>query len=518
MKYKYRNSLIVCFVLATMLFGACAGNDNHQPGNDSKDSLPQSSSSDTNAVANALPFTISFEEQTFSNQPALPAIQSFVSGTTSDGKILIIGGRSQGLHTFKGAPDTNFLPQQSNNFIYLIDPNSGGYYSFNVDSLPSALSAPLQSTNMQACIDRASGTMYIAGGYGWLADKSNMTTFNSLISFPVDQMAKLIAQKKPAKEVASIMKLGTDNRFAVTGGELFLLDGKFYLVFGQVFQGQYRAFGGNDFKQKYTQEVRTFTLKPGTNTILAYGAIQSNDDSLSFHRRDGNTFHDIDPTTGMPRITAYGGVFKQGIIAPYDYPVYINGPSNPVVDFTPRQKFSQYECPVVTVYDSAGASVYHSFFGGIGHYYYTQTASQKAAYDTVTKEGRNDGFPFVEDISCFVQRADGSFGEYILPQPIVNNRLLGASTEFIVDPGIIRNNIAYSNGVIRLKSLPAGKTLVGYVYGGIEAQNPLPLAPNTGTFVSNSFFKVYLSPSASAAIPASKAKEAVKNDANIHRQ
>jgi len=90
---------------------------------------------------------------------------------------------------------------------------------------------------------------------------------------------------------------------------------------------------------------------------------------------------------------------------------------------------------------------------------------------------------------------------------------------FIVNPAIINNGMAYSNGVIKLKNMPAGsKVLVGYIYGGIEAQNPLPLIPNTGTFVSNSLFAVYVTNAPSAALPASMAHESKTQNANVHRK
>ena len=220
------------------------------------------------------------------------------------------------------------------------------------------------------------------------------------------------------------------------------------------------------------------------------------------------------------RISAFGGVFKPGIIAPYTYPVYVTNPGTATPDTNGQQKFSQYGCPVITVFDSSASSnVYHTFFGGIGHYYYSQTDSQRAVFDTATAQSRNDGFPFVADVSTFAESASGKYSEYIQLAPIVNNRLLGATVRFIVNPAIVNNGMAYSNGVIKLKNMPAGsKTLVGYIYGGIEAQNPLPLIPNTGTFVSNSLFAVYVTNAPSAALPASMAHESKTQNANVNRK
>jgi len=137
----------------------------------------------------------------------------------------------------------------------------------------------------------------------------------------------------------------------------------------------------------------------------------------------------------------------------------------------------------------------------------------------VTHQGRNDGFPFVADITTFLQSADGTYKEYIHTRPTPGNRLVGASINFIVSRQLMTERLAYGNGVIKLAKLPVTRgTLVGYIYGGIEAQNPLPLIPNTGTFVSNSVFKVILVRTPSAGIPADQGHESTKNNANLQRE
>ncbi len=470
-------------------------------------------------VANALPFTLDFKEVTYAGAKPLPRLQSYAVATSKAGEWIIVGGRRQGLHTFESAPATNFVRDSANNFLFVINPVSGQQWSFDVRKLPANLSAPLQATNSQQYYDLANDQLYLVGGYGWKADKSNMTTFNTIIRFKVDDMVAAIKSAQSPARIAALMEFGQDDRFAVTGGELLQLNSAFYLVFGQNFIGQYRAFGGSDFQQTYTEEVRIFTLLPNSLTINSYGATTTTNSDHPFHRRDGNTVADIDPTTGQPRIAVYGGVFRPGIIGAYTYPVYINGPGTPVIVPTANQKFSQYNCPVISVYDSGPTkSVYHTFFGGIGHYYYSQTASQKMVYDSATLEHRNDGFPFVADISTFIQSAGGIYKEFILPAPIPGNRLVGSSVPFLLNQTMITKGYVFDNGVINLAKIPRNtRLLVGYVYGGIEAQNPLPRQPNTGTFVSNSVFQVYLTYKPSAAIPASQAHESTKDEGNLNR-
>jgi hypothetical protein len=506
----------ICFVAAmsaTLLFTQCGGGGDHKAESNHPDTLM------TNSVDSAMPFYIEFVPVDYPGKSPLPRLQSYVQATVSDGTWLIALGRRQGLHMFMPAPNNNFVKDSANNFIWVIDPNTGDYWNFDVNQLSDNLSAPFKATNAQNYYDPNTHQLYIIGGYGWKADGSNMVTFNTIMRFHVDSMAKAVRSGANAAKITSLIQQSTDDRFAVTGGELFNMGGNFYLVFGQRFDGQYRAFGGDDFTQKYTEVVAVFNLLPNLK-INSYGTTTNSESDHPFHRRDGNIIDDVDPVTGQERITALGGVFQPGIIGAYTYPIYITSPAAPTLDRTGNQKFSQYECPVITIYDSAVTKrVYHTFFGGIGHWYYMQTDSQKAVYNIATGQGRNDGFPFVEDVTTFSQGADGTYQEYIHTTPIPGQRLLGASIPFILDPAIAAGGQTYSNGVLKLSKFASGsKTKIGYIYGGIEAQNPLPLIPNTGTYVSNTVFAVYMTYLPSPGIPADQGHESTKSDANLQRK
>lgn len=512
----YLNHIILIAFFIFVLILSCKSPTDQESKSETTASLPETT------VPNALPFNMEFVQMYDTTNTVLPRVQSYVSAITTTGEILVVGGRRQGLHTFEPAPAKNFIPDSSNHYIYVLNPTTPQTWSFDVNKLKPELSAPLQSTNQQSYHDRKTDIMYIVGGYGWLPDTSNMVTFNTIIAFNVTKMVAAIKAGQTPGQIQSLIQMSTDDRLAVTGGELFQLEGAFYLVFGQLFNGQYRAFGGTDFTQKYTEVIKKFTLIPNSLKILSYGEISNSDPDRPFHRRDGNIIEDIDPKNGRARIASFGGVFKPGIIAPYTYPVYIYGsnPSIPVVDTSGNQKFSQYECPVISVFDSSSNStVFHTFFGGIGHYYYKQTPSQAAIYDTATVQGRNDGFPFVEDVTTFLQRADGTYEEWIHTAPVPGNRLLGSSVRFILSPALIDQGYAYSNRVVKLNKIPPGKRFfLGYVYGGIEAKNPLPFIPNTGTKVTNSIFQVYITKTSTAAIPASEGHESTINNANLHRK
>ncbi len=471
---------------------------------------------------NALPYTLEFVEKKYSAKKPLPRLQSYSLFPSASGEWIVIGGRRQGLHTFQSAPATNFIPDSANNFIFVINPANGKYWSFDVNKLPANLSAPLQATNQQFYYDPATDQAYILGGYGLKADKSNMITFNTLIRFKVSSMNTAIKKGQSAGQIAALIEFAQDSkeRFAVTGGELLKMGSNFYLVMGQRFDGQYRAFGQSDFQQEYTEAVGVFSLVPDSLKINSYGQNPVKTGDQPFHRRDGNFVHDMDPVTGKPRIAVFGGVFKPGIIGAYTYPIYINNPSTPTIVRNANQKFSQYTCPVITVYDSSKTkSVYHTFFGGISHHYYAQTKAQKAVYDSATFQKRNDGFPFIADITTFLQSSSGTYSEFIHPNPTPGNRLIGTSSVFVLHPSMASKGYVFENGVINLAKIPLNKRLlVGYMYGGIEAQNPLPSKPNTGTFVSNSIIEIYLTYKPFGAISADQAHPSVAADANLRRE
>ena len=119
------------------------------------------------------------------------------------------------------------------------------------------------------------------------------------------------------------------------------------------------------------------------------------------------------------------------------------------------------------IYDEENRTVFHTFFGGIGHYYYHQNKAQREVYEAVTKVGRNDGLPFVCDVATFIQHADGTYEEYILPLPVPHYALHGSSTQFIPNTAITNGHLR-ENGVLNLGAFKKlSRTCVGYIFGGI---------------------------------------------------
>jgi hypothetical protein len=218
------------------------------------------------------------------------------------------------------------------------------------------------------------------------------------------------------------------------------------------------------------------------------------------------------PETGADSISAFGGAFLPGIIGAYDYPVHLRetrGMLSARSDRALQQRFAPYTCPTIVVFDARSGSVFHTFFGGIAHYWYWQTPAQHQVYTGVTKVGRNDGLPFIADISTLELRGDGSHREWIAPAPVPGHALHGASTDFLPNIQVFGRKMR-STGVLELTAFePGERALVGWIYGGIDANFPLPIIPGQGTQATNALYAVYLRKTPWDGIPASAAHEAV---------
>lgn len=492
-------------------------------------------------VADALPFTLTIAPKCYpASLPPLPGLQGFLAADL-DGKIFVVGGRAAGLHAFNPAPAQNFPTTTANTNLTVIDPQAGTFAQFDVSKLPANLADPLMATNQQGWYDRDRDLYYLNGGYGLDSTTGEMTTFNSLMRIPLRQAASIITSDQPdaakAAALSKVIQVLNDDRLAVTGGALKGSGDRLYLIFGQKFVGSYYAFGtGKPFVQEYTERISVITLQPDAFRILSIVPLTSQDPSQPYHRRDGSVVDDVDPATGAARFTAFGGVFKVGTTSGYTEPISIQDRANaPIValDATVQQKFSQYECPVISVHDEAGRAVYSTFCGGISHHYFNLTPMQKAVYDIVTKEGRGDGVPFIADVTTLVRKGDGSSAQFILPEPmpavpippaviqqyfsipgnapykVQTTNIMGSSVEFIPDSRLIAAGKSHPNGVLRLDGFRPGESAaVGWIYGGIVSVFPYALTPSNGTFAGDTLFEVTLTRTPSAAFPASAAHAA----------
>lgn len=418
------------------------------------------------ATAQNLPYTLSI---TPVNLPSLPNIQSAVYAQ-ENGLWLIFGGRTNGLHSFNPTGLSNFPPDSQNNNIYVIDPSDGYTYTlpWSESGVPQSMIPSLSSSNQE--FYQKGDTIYTIGGYSFDPNTNVFKTYDTLSAVNVSSLiSDVISQGDFTPSVKQI----SDPRLQVTGGEMNTIGKRSYLVFGQAFDGAYSF--PTTATQIYSDEVRSFRIVNNAHG-LGIAGYQAQRDPVNFRRRDYNLAPAIQPN-GKPGLTAFGGVFTPAGNG-YRYPVNIGPNGAAKVDSHYQQYFTQYSAAKVPLFNKADRSMDTIFFGGISLYNYdfaTGTLSQ----DTE--------LPFVNDVTTFQRRANGSDQEYIMPSQLPG--LLGTEAMFFLSPSVK----TYPNGVVKLNQLK-GPTTLGYIYGGIYSSLPNTTNEMTQTTASNLMFKVTLTP------------------------
>ncbi|MBA3705769.1 MAG: T9SS type A sorting domain-containing protein [Bacteroidetes bacterium] len=407
------------------------------------------------------PFTIELEAI---NGTTIPGLHSFAFAQSGD-KWLFIGGRTNGLHGINSSGA--FPPEYKNNSVFVIDTLTWQYYQANLNQLPKTIADPMRSTNMESIQD--GNYLYMIGGYGYDSVANMFVTFPKLTAIHVDNMINAVMNAQP---IAPCIRQIADTNLSICGGDLGKIGNDFYLMFGHNFGGRYSDPPTPLFTQTYSECIKKFNISDdGTNITLSNFTYQV--DSTNFHRRDLSTCGIVKPN-GSLAIGAYGGVFRKDANLPFREPITISA-NGATVNNTYQQVMSQYSCGIIPVYDSVTQNMYTTFLGGISMYDYN-IATQLVVYDSL--------MPFINDITTLTAHSNGSVEETVLPTQLPG--LIGSNSKFIFN----QNIPSYSNEVIKLRKLTHTKTLVGYLFGGIRAQQG-----NFGSSAANdTIYKVYLTP------------------------
>lgn len=408
----------------------------------------------------------------------LPALQSFVIGV-HEGEWLLIGGRTDGLH--QRQPFAAFAPEDNNTAISVINPVSGLVWTYDLFTLPSALQEQLQSTNLQFC--QQGKQLIITGGYGYSHSRKEHTTFDGLV---VVDIPACIEAVKSHKGLSKTIHYIHDSRMAVTGGQLAWLNGYYYLVGGQKFEGSYNPLGpdhGPGFVQKYTNGIRKFKLI-NENDSLKIKDYSEIIDTAQLHRRDYNMLPQIFPD-GSKGFTVFSGVFQYKADLPWLNTVNISETSYEVVPVF-EQKLAQYHCAKTAMFDLIRMTSYNIFFGGISRFYMDENGKLQDDHDV----------PFVKTISMVIRDSKGQLAEYAIGNM---PDYLGASAEFIPSPGY--EKIAGTD-ILSYNPSTADSIFLGYIFGGIRSTADKVFWINTGeeSFASNRIYKVWLHPKSTKAI------------------
>ncbi len=410
-------------------------------------------------------FSISLVEVSVSG---FPGVQSFAWGKSSDGKWLIIGGRRDGLHPPQ--PFNAFQPTYDNYDLIVVDPVTGQVWTYPVSSLPYPFSEQLRSTNMQ--FYQVGDRLYITGGYGYSPTEDEHITYPYLTALDVDSVVNAIVN---GGDPSRFFRYVFDSLFAVTGGQMGYMDGKFYLAGGQYFYGRY-TFSGMGFIQKYTNAVRVFSVTDD-GTGLGFTPLGEFYDSIALHRRDYSMVPQIFPEDRSFGYTMFTGVFRYDANLPWLDIVDVRPSGHyPVPGF--YQLLSHYHSARLPIYDSTNNEMHTIFFGGIAQFYY-DPVGDSLIEDTLV--------PFVKTVSKVTRRSDGTIYESVLSLEMPG--YLGAGAELIPT-----NEAFWEHEILMLDRLPEGVSLVGYIVGGIESNAPNVFFddPLTNSWASSRIFKVYV--------------------------
>lgn len=234
---------------------------------------------------------------------------------------------------------------------------------------------------------------------------------------------------------------------------------------------------GPGFIQEYTNEIRKFEIiDDGVNLSVTNFDITT--DTANLHRRDYNMAAQIFPN-GTEGFTAFSGVFN-----PNDLP-YLNSVDIDEATYTVNNNFnqylSQYHSAKIPVWDANASTMHTLFFGGISQF--TMDAQGNLVEDT--------DVPFVKTISKVTRFSNGNMQEAKLNY-IEMPTLVGSGAEFIPS-----DQYFLPREILDLNTVPQTKTLIGYIYGGIESSQENIFFINDGTqsSASNVIFKVYLNKS-----------------------
>lgn len=419
---------------------------------------------------------------------SVPAVQSYSWGKTTDGKWVILGGRIDGLH--QRQPFAAFLASENNTLAFVIDPVTEESWFADLSVLGGTLFEQLQATNHQ--FKQNNSTLYITGGYGYSATAADHITYPYLTAVDIDGLASAIMN---SESIAPFFRQIEDANFKLTGGQMDKMDSTFYIAGGHLFDGRYNPEGpdhGPGFVQEYSNEIRSFKLvDDGVNlTVYNYAAVH---DTVNLHRRDYNMAPQIFPD-GNTGFTMFSGVFDYNDV-PYYNSVNITAPDAYVTNNTFNQYLSQYQSAKLPIFDATANVMQTVFFGGLSQF--TLNESNVLVEDI--------DVPFVKTISRIERDGLGNMSETDLGY-IEMPALMGPGSDFIPT-----GDYYDEHGIIDLNAVPNERTLVGYIYGGIESSQPNIFFINDGSqsMAINTIFKVYINKSTNVGL-----NEEVKLDAS----
>lgn len=414
----------------------------------------------------------------------IPAVQSPVTASL-DGKWVIFGGRKAGLHSMDFDPPA-FQTFQANDSIWVIDLANAQSYGV---MLPNQYFKYL-SASSQLYFQEGS-KLYVNGGFTFKDSTATFSNWTSDAFFEID-LPSLISYVmsgggEPTLD-AVVTKFIRDPFLKVTGGEMIVTNGNFYLVGGQNYDTVYSP----SKEGIYTNAIRKFRLEQ-TNSTWTISDTLSLKDTQNLHRRDFNLAEILLPNNeDSLGAVIYGGVFTDKDLA-YQNPVYISG----LASGNPRVQVDTQMKQDVNLYSSAkinailGTGSYRTnrtaLLGGIT-YKALSTDSTALVIPPISK-----ALPFSNLISSNYSDGENTIEIVQLPPNQLLSEYLGTNAVFFPKQEYLYGNSA---SIVDLnmvfQSSEKGPVLVGYLYGGILSTGPYAFAKGSnGTFANPVLYKVF---------------------------
>jgi hypothetical protein len=491
------------------------------------------------------PYTVQLEE--FVN-PNLPDLHSYTHAIYQD-KIVMIGGRTNGLHE----EAYNFERKHSNADIFVINTNNWATpdkwtvknLSYTSPLLAAAAKGldlrQFQANNAQFFTEGS--VLYIVGGlYGSLlptalkqsgnpqsgvglaplpkglkaSDSADtMTTLPYMTA--IDLPALINTVNTGVALAAGNIRQVADDKLAITGGELELLDNTVKLVFGWKFSSNVELYSHQIRSFTYTDDGKKLSISPITVCPTCWDGDASKNGGY-FRRRDGSMSPMIDPANGAEALVYYAGVFKNGDIN-FDNPVWIGANNAKEETFTMRSNI--YTCKVVPVYSPSRMQSYATLMGGMKNAVFTGTRGplpillNENNTMITSKAGDFSSVPNSNQFTTVMIDKQHQYSQYLLPDsfpatkvaypfpdttalPPNSNPYNGSDAEMLWT--LAASGGRMPSGVINydefIKAYPEGGG-VGYLHGGILSRDENTFASNTQgklTRASNRIFAVKIVP------------------------
>ena len=439
---------------------------------------------DGKLVNNSLSFNFSVTDPGLNF--AVPALHSAVSAYYN-GLWVFVGGRKNGFHG-KGNNPPAFKGTTANDSIWVID-----FANKRTWGVPVPANYYFQLTATNAAFCQSATSVYLCGGFTRTdsAAKYSNTTSAYFFELSLPNLIRYVQTGGTTPNFGQVVnKVFQSPYVQVTGGDMLLSNGHFYLVGGQ----NYDKFYGVGYTGRYTNAIRKFDLVQSGSNWTA-GDTVTVTDTVNLHRRDLNLIPYA--YKGIEEARIYGGVFTPQDGA-YLHPVNITGlaggqPTIAVDSMT--QYTNQYASAKATMVFGADSNMYiTAILGGITYEEYNPNTQKLQIGDNGVP------MPFSNLISIIIKDRDLPPVEYVQVPPNGDPLLpgyIGANATFIPLPQYTlgsRPDLLDGQKVINALN-GQRNVLIGYIYGGIISLGPTSGTNANGhvaTYASNTLYQVYM--------------------------